>query len=526
MSRHRVFVYGSCVSRDTFEHLDPDRFELVQYVARQSALSAYTRPVTLVDPPRLDSPFQQRMVSGDFASSLQTLVPEAAHQTDVVLVDLVDERLGAYVLPDGSVVTRSTELVGSGAEHHLPAGSQHLPFGSEQHYQYWVQGIAAVGALVRQHMPHAAVLLLDVPWAERSEAGAATPSSYGTEAREANALFGRYTAAAAQALDATRVALDPEDVVSSPAHPWGDAPFHYAAGVYRRLADLVVGAVGTRQVLSSERDRRSPATGRLADGPNFLILGAHRSGTAWLQERLNDHDDVFVAPSTAATVLTSAEKIADPAERRAYARVFDGAAKARLRGQRSHLFFWPVADGPFGRGRDDSAAIARDHLPEDTRYLLSLRDPVSRAISAYWQSVAMGAVPPTTSLFAAGSLRGILGVGFYRQLHRHWATTVGEDRISVLLYDDLASDPATYLDAAFDALGLPAAGRPALDAASSSPVNRNTSARLMRSAAPFSPAELQILVELYRPDIEYVESLTGRDLTSWRDVDHLAEINR
>ena len=54
MSKTRVFIYGSCVSRDTFEYLDPDQFEIVQYVARQSALSAYTRPVTLVDPPTLE----------------------------------------------------------------------------------------------------------------------------------------------------------------------------------------------------------------------------------------------------------------------------------------------------------------------------------------------------------------------------------------------------------------------------------------------------------------------------------------
>ncbi|MEU2202205.1 DUF6270 domain-containing protein [Isoptericola sp. NPDC019482] len=251
MSKNRVFIYGSCVSRDTFEHLDPTQFELLQYVARQSALSAYTRPVTLVGPPQLESPFQQRMVSGDYASSMQTLVPEVASQTDLVIVDLVDERLGAYVLPDGSVVTRSPELIQSGAEQHLPPGSQHFPFGSEQHFQYWSQGIAAVGALIRHHMPHAAIVLLDIPWAERSESGTPTPPSFGVTASEANPIFQPYVNVAADALSARVISMRPGAVTSSPDHPWGDAPFHYAERVYLEIVRRLTGQDG--------RNARPPA---------------------------------------------------------------------------------------------------------------------------------------------------------------------------------------------------------------------------------------------------------------------------
>ena len=37
-----MFIYGSCVSRDTFEFLRPLGYGLVDYVARQSLISAFS----------------------------------------------------------------------------------------------------------------------------------------------------------------------------------------------------------------------------------------------------------------------------------------------------------------------------------------------------------------------------------------------------------------------------------------------------------------------------------------------------
>ncbi|MFI2103073.1 DUF6270 domain-containing protein [Isoptericola sp. NPDC019693] len=547
MSKNRVFIYGSCVSRDTFEHLDPEQFELVQYVARQSALSAYTRPVSLVEPPAMESPFQQRMVAGDYASSLQTQIPEAAPQTDLVLVDLVDERLGAYVLPDGSVVTRSTELVQSGAEQHLPAGSQHLPFGSDQHFQYWSQGIAAVGELIRHHMPRAAVVLIDLPWAERSETGIATPDSFGVTAAEANPVFRAYAQVAAQALEAEVISLRPEEVVSSPDHPWGEAPFHYAEDVYLRVVKELTGSPGrpvwrpaataqptgsvqrqSAQTSASTTDapaRRAAGSSRpqkLEGGPNFLVLGAQRAGSTWLEQHLGAQPDIFMAPMSQGPVLSGRKRIENPKTRAAYLKLFADAGPHRWRGQRSFLYFWTSEGDRFDPRREDAAAIVRDYLPGDAPLLVSLRDPVSRAISAYWHAVVLGKVAAGTSIFEAATTRGILGIGAYQRHYRHWASTVGADRLHVLLHDDLVSAPRTFLARALDAIGAPAPPPGASDKALTTPVNRNATAVAMRAASPLSVAEIRVLVELYRSDIDFVRELTGRDLPGWTDVDLLA----
>jgi glycosyltransferase involved in cell wall biosynthesis len=244
MSKTRVFIYGSCVSRDTFEHLDPEQFELVEYVARQSVLSAYTKPVELMAPPTLKSRFQQRMITGDFSSSLRSLMATHGSATDFVLVDLTDERLGAYLLPDGSIVTRSVELIESGGEQYLPQGTQHIAFGTQQHFDYWTTAMEYVGEQMRQQMSQATIVLLDIPWAEWSETGTQTPGSFGMQAAEANPIFRSYVQAAAQALGAHVISMEPSEVVSSPNHPWGDAPFHYAEKVYVEIVKRLTGQEG------------------------------------------------------------------------------------------------------------------------------------------------------------------------------------------------------------------------------------------------------------------------------------------
>lgn len=81
----RTLVYGSCDSRDTFSELPRGEFELVDYVARQSLISAYSTPVTEQPVPRMSSRFQQRMVRGDFVSSLPSVLAQHARAISPVL---------------------------------------------------------------------------------------------------------------------------------------------------------------------------------------------------------------------------------------------------------------------------------------------------------------------------------------------------------------------------------------------------------------------------------------------------------
>ncbi|PFG44333.1 hypothetical protein ATJ88_3055 [Isoptericola jiangsuensis] len=542
MTKHRVFIYGSCVSRDTFEHFEPSQFELVQYVARQSAISAYTRPVTLVEPPALNSSFQQRMVTGDYDSSLRTLIPESAAQTDLVLVDLTDERLGVYVLPDGSVVTRSNELVGSGAEQYLPAGSQHLPFGSEQHFQYWSHGIAAVGDLLRQHMPRAAIVLLDVPWAERSENGAPTPESFGISAAEANPVFDAYVDVAAQALQAEVISLRPDEVLSGPDHPWGDAPFHYAGSVYRKLVTTITGGEGrdpwsqqeeaVSQVTPTARGPRSSGT-RAASGsltgpptdtgaPNLILAGTQRGGAEWLSRQLGKLSEVFVAPDGAANFYNRPDRLGDEGSRGKHQEFFAGRGET-WRAECSPNYFWHATDGPFSKKSSSAASAIREHGDPSAQILLSLRNPVERALSAYWVHFSAGKFDLPTSIFRLPSNLGVIDLGFYRKHYTHWSDHLGPDRLHVVLHDEMADPAALLARVRRDILGITRDVEATELGDLSVPDEHAAWLTLFKKRWPVPAAEVAALHALYRDDIAFVEDLMGCSLPEWSDLDLVLE---
>lgn len=553
MKRNRVFIYGSCVSRDTFEHLEPSEFELIQYVARQSAVSAYTRSVDMVEPPVLRSPFQHRMVAGDYASNLRDLIPEVGPTIDLVLTDLIDERLGVYVLPDGSVITRSLELIESGAEKTLPAGTQHVPFGTSQHVQYWSAGIKTVGQLLRRFMPQAAVVLLDIPWAERSLSGEPTPDSFGVKSSEANQVFPSYIARAAEALDARVISIGPGDAVSSPHHPWGDAPFHYAEAVYIEIARQLTGRPGrlvwgeadqsqserapapnktATRVAVRERSRRdklepsSPSLGRLPEGgPNFLLAGVHRSATTWIQRQLEHHPDIFIASGgQASNFFNSNQRVNDSDEVEKYVGEFRNETALR-RGERSVMYFWSGLGNELSPERANTALHVAQMLEPDAPIIVSLRDPVSRAISAYWAALSVGKLDFASTIFRTPPPMGILDLGFYRRHYEAWAKHVGTDRIHIALYDDICTDPHSVIADILRTLGLSGSQEFWSKTTLEKRENYKNWIAPMRKSGQVSPQEVRVLLELYRDDIEFLEELLGRRLDAWKDPLRLIAAN-
>jgi len=235
----RVFIYGSCVSRDTFEYL-PDSFELSYYVARQSLISvgAPADPM-LLDGARLESPFQQRMLEEDVRGSVfEWLEHPRKPEPDVLLWDLTDERRGVYLVGDGAV-TVSDEAQAAGVLSRLRERGRHVPFGSGEHLALWTAALH--GFLDRlADTPVRHLILLAPAWAERTVAGDPTPPSAGMSAVDALAALAPYYAAVERTGRVEVVTVD--DVLADDSHRWGAAPFHYAPDVYARLSDAIVRA--------------------------------------------------------------------------------------------------------------------------------------------------------------------------------------------------------------------------------------------------------------------------------------------
>lgn len=106
-----VNIFGSCVTRDAIEYDDSESIKLLVYIARQSVISAVSKPINLQQNDiRLDSEFQRRQVYYDLAKKAFEVFENS--KSDLLLIDFIDERL-ELIKYKGSICTKSSYLTDS-----------------------------------------------------------------------------------------------------------------------------------------------------------------------------------------------------------------------------------------------------------------------------------------------------------------------------------------------------------------------------------------------------------------------------
>ncbi|MGH7896506.1 MAG: sulfotransferase domain-containing protein [Candidatus Binatia bacterium] len=272
--------------------------------------------------------------------------------------------------------------------------------------------------------------------------------------------------------------------------------------------------------------------------PNFLIIGAQKSGTTWLGDMLREHPEVFVAPREI-HFFDKGYNYARGLEW--YGRHFAAAQNAKAIGEKTPDYFWPN-----GKPTDG-------HLPEvhrllhaalpDARLIVILRDPVERAVSAARHLIMDGWVSPLVALddLLVGRARsraeehGVIDYGYYARHLEAYLALFPRDRILVLIYEeDVIADPRSGLGKACEFLGVRRdfefrglqqrrnalrRSRPRLLVDYYVPILRRLSAPLDRAfpLARYDPSETtrRRLRDLYRPENERLYELLGRRLSVW-----------
>ena len=229
----RLLIFGSCVSRDILNHLhDKTQLALVDYYARCSLASLGARPIGMPSAVQnIRSQFQKRMVERDIRKDF--LNDLAGLQFDVLLLDLIDERLNLYVEPEGRACTLSSELVSSGFRADSNDGAKYFS-GSEEFWRLWEAGwsslvnkLRGLGALDR-------LLINQVFWSSRTENGSNFEPHYlSRHIDSANQFLDRmYQRISADIPSEQFLRFDHELMTGSLTHTWGISPFHYVDAYY------------------------------------------------------------------------------------------------------------------------------------------------------------------------------------------------------------------------------------------------------------------------------------------------------
>ncbi|WP_139313566.1 DUF6270 domain-containing protein [Salinicola sp. MH3R3-1] len=233
----KVFIFGSCVSRDAF-NFDFPRLELVGYFSRSSFASAFgSSPQKDNYSQELNSNFQKRMVKADFEKeALQKIV---STEFDILLIDFVDERFKLFKSTTGSIVTLSNELSKTPFLRQAE-GVAVSPF-SDEHFQLWERGWKKFVSSLSSHNLLSKVVVNCGLWAKTDEQGNAIPNVDLNLIEKANSHLRRLYDRVFLDIPASQ-AFMPSDkmVVGKLEHKWGAAPFHYVDNYYYNLVDFLV----------------------------------------------------------------------------------------------------------------------------------------------------------------------------------------------------------------------------------------------------------------------------------------------
>lgn len=235
-----VFIYGGCTSRDAVDYYPDFGLNMVGYVARQSLISAFG-PAKLsgFDFSGVSGSFNQRMLKGDILSSMPRLVAEASADLDVLIWDLMIERVGVYPVPGGGMVTRNGVPRAPGTQ---PLGRA-VVFGSHEHIDLWAHALAQFRAVLESIGAWEKVVINATPWALVDNTGNPTRSTSRMTAQWFNERVEAYWALAeASGVRVARVSQD--DAIADPGHKWGPAFFHYVPETYQAQLRAIEGVLG------------------------------------------------------------------------------------------------------------------------------------------------------------------------------------------------------------------------------------------------------------------------------------------
>jgi len=267
--------------------------------------------------------------------------------------------------------------------------------------------------------------------------------------------------------------------------------------------------------------------------PNFLVIGAPRSGTTWIEKNLRAHPDVFLPARKELHFFD-----------RDYARGMDFYSEyfSGWKGQKAVGEASPdYLSGSETGGADIAALIAR-HLP-GVRLIASLRNPVDRVYSRFWNAKAK--FDHNKGLSFEQKLREkpeFLEEGCYADHLGRYLRAFSRDQMLILLYDDLLADGQGFMRTIYEFLDInphiatgledvrinSAEGKGnlarsrtlwlmgrALNRLGARKLSEELRIRNSRERPPMSRSTHNWLVEYYRPHNARLGQLIERDLSGW-----------
>jgi hypothetical protein len=206
--------------------------------------------------------------------------------------------------------------------------------------------------------------------------------------------------------------------------------------------------------------------------PDFLIIGAQKSGTTWLWQMIHQHPETDLPSKKEIHYFGGSENY--QRGRQWYYEHFAGLDENKVTGEASttYLFddvpFWynPTTELVFDRSLPSIPELVRRELG-DVKIIAILRNPIHRAVSAYKHLMKRAAVenrPGDVGISPALRLedmarnfpkKRILEYGFYTRYLKQWLTFFPPQQLKVFIFEeDLLENPRGMIQETYRFLGI------------------------------------------------------------------------
>lgn len=244
-------------------------------------------------------------------------------------------------------------------------------------------------------------------------------------------------------------------------------------------------------------------------------------------------------PTAVELLYFNKPSFADPVERATYEAHFANADEFERVGEKTPGYFWSTdrsrsaTQPPSGHNVDIPGAV-RQVLGGQVDFIVSLRHPVWRAISAFGHHAKRGRIDPKLRLRETADRFGILDIGFYGAHLSAWFSAYPREQFEILIFeDDIAKDPEEGFRKVCNFLKIDEGYEPpTLRKVSSAGGLREFDPECIDvygHPLPIDVNDIHFLIEAYADDIAAAKKLLGVDLKSWdEETDRLRSwcINR
>jgi Sulfotransferase domain len=184
-------------------------------------------------------------------------------------------------------------------------------------------------------------------------------------------------------------------------------------------------------------------------GPDFIGIGAQRTGTSWIYACLFEHPEICM-PRKEINFFNGERHWSRGFDW--YERIFAECPPSALVGEFSTSYL-----------TEPQAAMRINSRYAGVRLVVSLRHPVDRAYSSYLNDITAGIVPAATPFAQALHAHPeYVDGGRYAQHLRRYLQLFPRDHIFVSIFDDARRDPLAAIRELYRFLGVDPAFRPTM----------------------------------------------------------------